>query len=308
MRTWIAKAIIQKLISFLPFGHRINYFFQKYITRGVRLTDELFEDKLLHIKQHLYAFQKHSRNPWDYSVLELGTGWFPVIPVCLYMTGAREIITVDINPLMKKQNVKKTFKKIIEYYNNNKLHDFLGDIRQDRVEIIKKSLYSFNNVQINELLQELNIRYVVNDIRKISIRDNSIDLIISNNTFEHIKAEHLKDMLLSFKKFIVPGGVMSHFIDMTDHFAHIDKTITVYNFLKFSDKQWSLIDNRIQPQNRLRLPDYRLLYKNAGIDITEEINRDHDINIIKTIKLDSKFKTSPMEDIAVTHSQIISLI
>ena len=53
---WILKALIQKTISFLPYNHSVNFLFQKYVTKGVRLTDELFEDKLIHCSNHLKDF------------------------------------------------------------------------------------------------------------------------------------------------------------------------------------------------------------------------------------------------------------
>ena len=50
-----------------------------------------------------------------------------------------------------------------------------------------------------------------------------------------------------------PDGLHSHFIDMSDHFAHMDSSISIYHFLRYSEAQWKRIDNSIQPQNRWRL-------------------------------------------------------
>lgn len=61
MKKWILKAIVQKTISFLPFKHRINYFFQKHITKGVNLGDEYFYDRLEHARQHLQNYFEFSR-------------------------------------------------------------------------------------------------------------------------------------------------------------------------------------------------------------------------------------------------------
>ena len=61
MKKWMLKAIVQKVISFFPFKHQINFLFQKYITKGVRLNETYFEDKLIHFKQH-YSFYQNSKN------------------------------------------------------------------------------------------------------------------------------------------------------------------------------------------------------------------------------------------------------
>ena len=69
MSKWILKAIVQKGISFLPFSQKINYFFQKYVTRGVYLSDEYFEDRLIHCREHYKQFRKYS-SVKDFSHLE----------------------------------------------------------------------------------------------------------------------------------------------------------------------------------------------------------------------------------------------
>jgi hypothetical protein len=99
---------------------------------------------------------------------------------------------------------------------------------------------------------------------------------------------------------------MSHFIDMSDHFAHFDAGINIYNFLQFTPRQWQLIDNSIQPQNRLRVDDFRQMFRDAGIDITEEIARLGHLDQLKEIKLDKAFSTKKPEDVAVSHVQMIT--
>jgi len=36
---WMLKAVVQKLIAFFPQREKINYLLQKYVTKGVELTD-----------------------------------------------------------------------------------------------------------------------------------------------------------------------------------------------------------------------------------------------------------------------------
>ncbi len=43
---WVLKAIVQKTISILPRPERANFLFQKYVTKGVHLTDEHFGYKI----------------------------------------------------------------------------------------------------------------------------------------------------------------------------------------------------------------------------------------------------------------------
>ena len=56
---WKAEAIVQKGISYLPKKDKINYLFQKYVTKGVYLTDEYFTYKITHARDHLAYFKKY---------------------------------------------------------------------------------------------------------------------------------------------------------------------------------------------------------------------------------------------------------
>ena len=104
---WIVKALIQKTISFLPYNHSINYLFQKHVTKGVRLTDELFEDKLIHCKNHLQYFSSYATTPAT-SSLEIGTGWYPIVPIGLYLFGFENIVSVDISDLLTTEAIHQT--------------------------------------------------------------------------------------------------------------------------------------------------------------------------------------------------------
>ena len=108
MKKWVLKALVQKAISFLRYKHKINYLFQKYVTKGVQLSEYYFEDRLEHLRQHSSFYSKYKGKLNDIKMLELGTGWYPVIPLGFFLSGAQQIYTVDITPLMDKQKVEIT--------------------------------------------------------------------------------------------------------------------------------------------------------------------------------------------------------
>lgn len=128
----------------------------------------------------------------------------------------------------------------------------------------------------------------------------------SNNTFEHIPKIILIDILKEFKRLLKADGVMSHFIDLSDHFAHFDTSITTYNFLKFSEKQWDLIDNSIQPQNRMRWADYKKMYADLNIAIKIEETRPGDLAALNTITVDKGFAHLSKVELAISHGYLVS--
>ncbi|MFT7451500.1 MAG: cyclopropane fatty-acyl-phospholipid synthase-like methyltransferase [Patescibacteria group bacterium] len=305
MKKWVFKAVIQKTISFLPYKHHLNLLFQTYVTKGVQLSNAYFEDKLIHFKQHNQFRKKYLSSQPGWSALEIGTGWYPVVPICCFLAGAKEITSVDLSRLTNKEKLKTTLSAFINGQQKGQLKDYF-QIDPHRWAIIKDIYANYDNTSFEEVCQQLHFNYLVTDARKLPLKDNSIEFILSNNTFEHIYEDILKDILREFNRVLTTDGLMSHFIDMSDHFAHLDQSITIYNFLKYSPEEWDRIDNSIQPQNRLRISHFREIYKDLRIPITEEVNRPGDVELVKSLPIHSYLKDIPSEDIAISHCYLAS--
>lgn len=307
MRDWKLKATVQKSISILPNSREINHAFQKYVTKGVELTDEYFYDRLNHASDHLNAYNRNFNVESLEFSLELGTGWYPIVPIALFLCGVKDIYSIDLESLTNKENFKKTIQKFIESKNFDTLKTFIP-YRDDKMRFLEALNEKYEALTYEKILHLFNIQLIVGDARKLNLKDSSINLIHSNNTFEHIAPDVLKDILSEFNRVLnKQNGVMSHFIDMSDHFAHFDKSISIYNFLKFSDKEWSVIDNSIQPQNRLRLSDYIELYKTLKIQTTLIDKRDGDLEELKKVTLSEKFAKKSLKDLAISHARIESV-
>jgi SAM-dependent methyltransferase len=307
MKKWVLKAIVQKTISFLPGGHSINYLFQKYVTKGVYLTDAYFFDRLTHAKTHVDTYVSLSANKTMGNTLELGTGWYPVVPISLFLSGAENIYTIDISALLNKESLKTTLTRFMDLDTNGKLNSYLR-VDAARLNELRELYKEYDKIELSDALKKLHIKYSITDARNTGFPAAQFDLITSNNTFEHVYPQVLEGILKEFKRIIKPGGVMSHAIDMSDHFAHFDKTINVFNFLQFSDKQWKRIDNSIQPQNRWRITDFRKLYAQLNIPITKETDVKGNIEELQKIKLDSRFASIPIEEVAIIHCHLASII
>lgn len=306
MKKWVQKAIVQKTISYLPFSHKINFFFQKHVTKGIYLTDDYFYDRLGHAKNHIESFKNYSKKQIPESSLEIGTGWYPVVPICFFLIGVNRIYSVDVTFLTSKERLFITLNKFSECYDTGKLKDYIT-ILPERYSVLKKILVDFKKLSIVDILDKLKLKYLIEDARNLSLESNSIDLINSNNTFEHIYPEILIPILKDFKRVIKQNeGVMSHFIDMSDHFAHFDKSINIYNFLQFSNSKWKWIDNSIQPQSRIRIYDYKKIYSDLQLPISEESFRTGDVIKLKSISLAKHYLNQPLSEIAISHCHFVS--
>lgn len=306
MPNWKLKAALQKVISFLPYRQKINYAFQRYVTKGVLLTDPYFLDRLEHAQAHISNFQKN----YDLSTLkhslELGTGWHPIVPLSMFLVGLDRIVSIDLVSLTDKQKLHVTIMKFIEFHNSDRLRTFVP-YKKERMEILLELFRDFDILSYEQILQRLHMEFSIQDASKLLYSEQSFQLIHSNNVFEHIYPPELENILHEFIRVLNrPKGVMSHFIDLSDHFAHFDKSITIYNFLKYSDAQWSCIDNVIQPQNRLRWSDYLDLFRKLSIPITSAEFRPGDAFQVKNLKLARKYQHLNAEALAISHGYMVS--
>ena len=304
---WIIKALVQKTISFLPWSHRINTFFQKHITGGFYLDDAHFSQKLQHAREHLDYLHAHGRPDPSCRILELGTGWYPVVPILFYLTGAGEVSSIDIRPWMTRDTQQNTILKYKEWKQRGLLQDVWPLVDRQRWDQLMQVAEHPEQYSRSELNRLMGLHPLLQDARKLDLPQHSMDFICSNNTFEHIPEAILQDILLEFKRVLKPGGLMSHFIDMSDHFAHSDTHITIYNFLRFSRLAWKLMDNSIQPQNRMRLRDYRELYARLDIPSRELSVRPGDLDALDSIHIHQEFAAYSREELAVSHATMLSL-
>lgn len=71
-------------------------------------------------------------------------------------------------------------------------------------------------------------------------------------------------------RILKPGGILSCVIDLQDHYSYADPQISPYHFLQFSKAEWKQFNPDFHFQNRLRHPDYRHLFEQAGFEVVHE--------------------------------------
>lgn len=301
------KAVVQKAISFLPGRERVNFWFQKHVTRGVDLTDEHFGYKLDAARDHLRYYRKYGSVPiGKATALELGTGWYPIVPTLLYLAGFSRIVSIDIRNWMSRDRQQIAFERILDYYDRGLLTDYLPEADPRRLQTLREITASPDQLTTAEVNDRLLLEARIMDATELDFAANTFDLICSNNTFEHVYPDVLRRILAEFRRVVKPDGVMSHFIDLSDHFAHLDPDITIYNFLQFSRENWALIDNEIQPQNRLRWPDYRRMYAELGIPVREENVRPGNLQHLATVEVHPDIGNYRPEELAISHGYLVS--
>jgi SAM-dependent methyltransferase len=299
VKKWWIKAALQKTFSLLPGGFKLNYLFQYYVTKGIRLSPYYFETRLHIGIRHLKTAQSEWPDLSQKTSLELGTGWHPIVPIVMFLGGMGTIYTADLTDHKRHKNVLDTIDWFVKYRNEKRLGKLESLIVEERWEELMK--LHVKRHSLTEMIEALKMESIVGDARKLPLADGSMDFIHSNNTFEHIYPDVLLGILQSFRRVIKPSGLMSHGIDMTDHFAHMDSTIGDFNFLKFNESQWKRIDNSIQPQNRLRISDYRKMISDSGFEIENEEATLGKEEELKSITLANPWRDYEWVELLTTH-------
>jgi SAM-dependent methyltransferase len=244
-------------------------------------------------------------SPVNKVFFEVGTGWVPFTPLVLYLAGAKQIITVDLNRYLREELIRESLYQM----SSNKLlalSNIVGGVNS-RLDALMEFCRTkkFNLQQFFDLCH---ITYMAPcDAAKTGLPDKSVDYHVSNAVFEHIPLNVLKDILKEGNRIVKKEGLFIHHIGYADHFWYADKNITAINFLQYSDEEWAKIaGNKHAYVNRLRHDDFIALFKSTGHEIVEiETCKDDAVQKeLETgrLQLNEKFKIKGKEILSITES------
>lgn len=295
------KLYIQKIISLLPSSDRINYLFQRFISKSIPLSDKLYFSKMEAALSHYNSFLKYRSDNLavsNSSYYEFGAGWDLTFPLLMSVLTFKDIYCLDVKDLIFPHILNDSIARLT-YLND------LGISYENRKHIIVNK----NNYK-NILSSEFRINYMApKDAKKTNFPDSSIDFIVSHATLEHIPKNDIINIMLECNRIVKPSGVLSFEIDYADHFSYFDYSTNEYNFLKYSDKKFQYYNTKLLYQNRLRHRDYIKILKETGFEILEVTTKggtDDDKAKISKINLDSYFKDNySLEELMIKKSRII---
>ena len=297
LSSWLVKAFAQGTFSLLPASHRWNRLLQKHVSRSLDPASE-FQGKLSQLGRHLAHANKAGCRPENgLRVIELGTGVSPVVPVGLFLSGASVVYTVDLVPLCTREDVCRVLRLFLDHAADGSLDPMLPSFERQRIGSLVAALQTPRHLSAKELLSRLDIRYEIVDGRATGLPDSSIDLLISNNVLEHVSPESIREISDEFWRLAAPGAIMSHFIDMGDHYAHFDKSLSAYNFLKYRSWMWRFANNSLQLQNRLRMSDYARLFTESGWEILSQEQTRGGVEELPLDRLAPEFRRYDLDDL-----------
>ena len=286
---WLAKALLQKSLSALPQAERANYVLQRHVTRSLPGPTAGFQRRFRRAVGHLDAYKEHgSGKPLAEAVFyEFGAGWDLAVPLSFWALGVERQILVDLHPNVHIGLVNVSIERLRDLPSERALREPGGSIGS-----------------LEELEPRFGIRYLAPcDARATGLPATSVDVVTSTSTLEHIPEDDLVPLLAECRRLLRPDGVLSSRIDLSDHYSHFDDSLSPYNFLRYSDRTWRLVNSPLHYQNRLREPDYLELIRDAGLELVV-INpsgpSEQGRLELEALPITQRFRKYPPEELGVT--------
>lgn len=304
---WQRKARIQNLIAALPLSNALYYAMQRSVgsLRAGRANPIEYFGAARRMTEWIRA---SGRNVEGLRFLEVGTGRNVNLPTALWLCGAAQVTTVDLNPYLSSTLV---------FESNDYARAHREEVRQafgaeaERAQFQERLAQLLNyKGNLAGLLEMMNVKYLPRaDASRLPLESGSFDAHVSFAVFEHIPADVLAQILAEARRILKPDGLLVHIIDPSDHFSHDDASITAINFLQFGEQEWKdWAGNKFMYHNRLRAFEYLELFARAGVRVLEQ-QQTLDEPSLRALKngfpLHSQFRRIAAEELAVRSLNVL---
>jgi hypothetical protein len=297
MPSWTLKAAATGVASRLPGSETLPHLWRKHVPGAAKLGDRLVVSKFERCREHLEHYRRHV-GPGMPAVLELGTGWFPIASLGFALSGAERVWSIDRRSHLRLDDVTATIDILVRLARGGALQG----VQPERLARLEDARSARSPAAI---LEAAGVTCLLGDARRIDV-GAPVDLVVSNNTLEHIPPTDLREMFLRWRGLLAAGGLMSHWIDLSDHYADFDPGIGPYHFLKFSAPVWRLLNNDLLYQNRLRASDYRRLHAETGWTLVEERHVSGEPAELRKIRLAPEFAPYTEADLLVRAAWMVA--
>jgi SAM-dependent methyltransferase len=299
MKKWWIKCFIQLVLSHIPMGERINH-----LLRGKEPYEHLEEWTLKQAIRHVEMLKQTNINISNEIVLEIGPGWKPIFPFIFRASGCRRVLLCDLNRYLDRKLLTVTINQMKQYI------PMISELLKINKSEIEKVLLQVSDQSFETLLEECGFEYKAPfDVRSTDLPDDSIGIVTSRATLEHIPPQDLREIFKEMRRIIKPFGAMVHTIDHSDHWQHFDPSISRINLLKFPDWWWNIICvNNLVYQNRLRSYEYVDMIKDTGFRIlyVNAIPDKQVLEDIRGLKLIKRYQETSPEKVAILTTYIVA--
>jgi SAM-dependent methyltransferase len=292
---WVGKALVQQAVGALPRGHRVNALLQRRVTGRLPRQGEVF---VAHVAEHArhqraVAELRPAMATSGIRAFEFGAGYDLLGPMVRWSAGVDAQTLIDLRPVLALELVNDTLRKFHDWHEQLQTAAALP-LRRPSAEPV---------TDLAEIEARFGIRYEAPcDATATGLADSSCELVTSTWTLEHIPPGEIVRILQEMRRLLTPEGVVSCLVDLKDHFSYFEPTLSPYNFLRFSDPTFSIVNPKLQWQNRLRAPEYRALAEAAGFEVLLDVGEpglSEDLEALRQLRVAARFAPFSLDELAV---------
>jgi hypothetical protein len=309
MPHWLIKSGIQRVISWLPASAWWNEMFQRHVTHTIDISAKSIEGRFQEADRFLDRYRRHQplAPAESFTVLEVGTGWYPTLPLAFYLCGASEVHTFDLVGHLSRSRLELVLGYIIELAESGVLKRCLPAARPERIKRLRELRNDAKQESPARALERLNIHAKVRDACDTGLAAGQVDFIFSCSVLQYVPRPVLPALLAEFRRVASARSAMVHWLNLVDQFHWFDSSIGPFNWLQFTERQWRWLESPLISNNRLRISDYRDLFRNAGFVVKAEENQPGSTDDLKCIRLAPEFQHYSTEDLLVLYSMVTAV-
>jgi SAM-dependent methyltransferase len=240
----------------------------------------------------------------DACVVEVGSGWRPIIPLLFSLSGAAKIVMIDVQRLMDGATFAGTVKNL-----ERCAPRIAVELGLEEGEV--RTLLTAQETDLTGLLRRFRMEYHAPcDLISSPLPDGKFDVVASRAVLEHVPPDILRLLLGRVYRLLQPGGWTCHAVDNSDHWSHKDRRLSRVNFLRYSDRFFGFLNwfNPLDYQNRLRHPEYVEILRETGFEIllAQSEPEPKALEALQTLPIAARFRGISAEDLTRLDSYFLA--
>ena len=172
------------------------------------------------LEQGLYQVEMLKRSGFDLSgktVLDIGTGWQPTIPLILFLAGCDDTILIDQERVLDHQLLVRTAANLRGHAKSIAKRLGLGER-----DVVQRLRVSADTTHFG-VLRQFHMQYLAPyDLLKTTFADKSIDVITSRAPLAHFSARYVDALLPAMSKLLRPDGLLCMHFDQKDRLEYLN--------------------------------------------------------------------------------------
>jgi hypothetical protein len=190
--------------------------------------------------------------------LEIGTGYVGATPVIMWLLGAAQATSVDLNPLLALDALRESIRLTDRVGLFNVLKPHVTSAQALEARLLR--LYAW--LDSPQRTPPDGIAYIAPFDVLTCAFGSQFNLIFSVSTLEHIPPTIVPSFLGKLASLLAEGGVSLHAIDLTDHF---DSAFNPLGFLSIQTADYCGDSNADSRGNRIRGSEWLRLFAASGL-------------------------------------------